>query len=112
MRPFVQDIIFNFCVSFGIVVGASTCAGVAAIVCNLPPLKTMLEVATSLKIWAVAMVLGGTFSSFEALEQGLFKGEFKSIVRQVIFIVAALMGANAGQGLVSLLRRCRGLWPD
>lgn len=110
MEQFIHNIIHHFLVSFGIVAGASSCASLAALVCNKPPLKTMIDVAISLKIWAVAVSLGGTFSSFEALEQGIFKGELKAIIRQLTYIIAALCGANIGQSLVILIKRCGQLW--
>lgn len=110
MEHFIHNAIHHFLVSFGIVAGASSCAGLAALICNNPPLKTMIDVAASLKIWAVAVSLGGTFSSFELLEQGIFKGELKAILRQLAYITAALGGANLGQCLIVLLRRCGQLW--
>ena len=112
MTTFWNTLLLNFFISFGIIVGASIFASVAAIVNNHPPMKTMVTVADSMKIWAVAAALGGTFQSIEALEQGLFRGEIRSIAKELICVVAALAGANAGFSFIVLIKSCHQLWTD
>jgi len=97
-----NNIVNHFLISFGVVVGASVFGGVGAVITNDPPLKAMLDIASSIKIWAVAVTLGGTFSSFAVIEKGLFEGEFKSIVKQAIYVLAALLGANTGYNAIKL----------
>jgi hypothetical protein len=70
----------------------------------------MLDVSSSLKIWAVAVGLGGTFSSFQIIEQGLIKGEIKSVIKQIGYIIAALAGSNIGYIVIKLIRKCGRLW--
>ena len=79
-----SNVIYNFLISFGVIIGASLLAGIAALINDHPPLKTMFNIAGSIKIWAVAVALGGTFSSFEIIEKGIFKGEIRSIIKQAI----------------------------
>ncbi|WP_207856843.1 YtrH family sporulation protein [Lucifera butyrica] len=101
---------YNFAIACGVIVGASLFAGMAALFMNQPPIKTMAEVAASLKIWAVAVALGGTFSSLEVLEQGILKGEIRGMTKHVLYISAALAGANTGCGIIQLLKICGALW--
>ena len=101
-----NSIVTNFLISFGVVVGASVFGGIGAIITNDPPLRAMLDIASSIKIWAVAVTLGGTFSSFAAIEKGLFEGEFRSIVKQAIYVLTALLGANTGYNVIKLIQRC------
>jgi hypothetical protein len=68
------------------------------------------NVAASIKIWAIAASLGGTFSSFAVIEKGLFEGEIRTLIRQAFFILISLTGANAGYEFVRLLQRCGGIW--
>lgn len=110
MSALYNSIIHNFMVAFGIIIGASIFAGIGAIFTNHPPLKTMLDMAGSIKIWAVAVALGGTFSSYAAIEKGLFEGEFKSIIKQAIHVLTALLGANVGYGFIRLIQRCGEIW--
>ena len=102
--------VHNFLVAFGVVIGASVFAGIGAIVTNHPPLKTMLNIAGSIKIWAMAVALGDTFSSFAVIEKGLFEGEFKSILKQGLYVLTALLGSNTGYGFIRLIHRCGDIW--
>jgi len=110
MSALYNSMIHNFLVAFGVIIGASVFAGVGAIFTNRPPLKVMLDIARSIKIWAMAVALGDTFSSYAAIEKGLFEGEFKSILKQAVYVLTALLGANAGYGLIWLIQRCGEIW--
>lgn len=96
----------HFLISFGVVIGASIFGGVAAVLTNEPPLKSMEDLAGSIKIWAMAITLGGTFSSFEAIEKGLFQGEVRFIIKEAIYVLTALTGANMGHYVIKLIQRC------
>ena len=106
----VSNVVYNFLISFGVVIGASIFAGIGAIINNNPPLKTMMDIASSIKIWAMAIALGGTFSSYEVIEKGIFKGEIRTIIKQAIYVISAITGANAGHGFILLLQRCGEAW--
>ncbi|HHV28305.1 YtrH family sporulation protein [Acetivibrio mesophilus] len=106
MSTFASNIIYNFLIAFGVIVGASLFAGLGALINDHPPLKSMFQIASSIKIWAVAVALGGTFSTFEILEKGIFKGEIRSIIKQAVYVVVAVLGANVGYGFIRLIQRC------
>ncbi|MDK2918649.1 MAG: hypothetical protein PWQ37_1382 [Candidatus Petromonas sp.] len=110
MSIFFHNLLYNFLIAFGVIIGASFFAGIGALINNHPPLKTMLDVSSSLKIWAVAVGLGGTFSSFQIIEQGLIKGEIKSVIKQMAYIVAALAGSNLGCIIIKIIRKCGRVW--
>lgn len=110
MFLFISNIIYSFLIAFGVIFGASSFAGFGALINNHPPLKTMIDLANSIKIWAVATALGGTFSSFELFEEGIFKGEFGSLCKQIVYILAALIGANLGLRFIKLIQKCGELW--
>jgi small-conductance mechanosensitive channel len=106
LSTFASNIIYNFLIAFGVIVGASLFAGLGALINDHPPLKSMFQIASSIKIWAVAVALGGTFSTFEILEKGIFKGEIRSIIKQAVYVVVAVLGANVGYGFIRLIQRC------
>lgn len=110
MNSLLGSLLYNFLISLGMIIGAGLCAGLGAIINNHPPLKTMLEVANSIKIWAVAATIGGTFSTFEVFESGILKGEFKGLIKQSLFVLSALIGTNLGCQILTLLKRCSDLW--
>lgn len=97
-------------VAFGVVIGASVFGGIASIISDQPPLKTMLDISRSIKIWAMAVALGDTFSSFAVIERGIFEGEIKSIIKQGLYVLTALAGANSGYGIILWIKRCEELW--
>ncbi|MCR1933359.1 YtrH family sporulation protein [Clostridium tepidum] len=105
MKGFLGNLVYSFMVSFGVIIGASVFSGIAAILLNHPPLKIMLDLSNSIKIWAVATALGGTFSSFSILEEGIFKGELREMCKQIFYILASLIGANLGVNSIELLQK-------
>ena len=110
MSDFYSNLINNFLIAFGVIIGASFFAGIGAIITDHPPLKAMLDLAGSIKIWAMAVALGDTFSSFVAIEKGLFQGEIKSILKQAVYVLTAILGANTGYIFIKLIHRCGVLW--
>jgi hypothetical protein len=110
MSSFYTSIIQNFLIAFGVVIGASLFSGLGAVLTNEPPYKVMVEVANSIKIWAIAASLGGTFSSFTVIEKGIFDGEIRTLIKQALFIIISLTGANMGYEFIRLLQRCGVIW--
>jgi len=110
LTNFYTSVVQIFLIAFGVVIGASIFAGISAILTDHPPLRAMINLASSIKIWAMAIALGGTFSSFEVIDKGLFEGELKSIIKQIIYIFIALLGANAGYSFIKLIQRCGEIW--
>ncbi len=99
---FYQNVLYNFFISLGVIIGGSIFGGLAATLTGNPPLKTMLELCDKIKIWAIIVALGGTFPSFKVLEVGIFNGEIRGLAKQVIFILSALVGAHIGHKLIFL----------
>ncbi len=110
MSSFYSSAIQNFLISFGVVIGASLFSGLGAILTNHPPYKVMIEVASSIKIWAIAASLGGTFASFTVIEKGIFEGEIRTLIKQALLILISLTGANMGYEFIRLLQRCGIIW--
>lgn len=110
MSSFYTSIIHNFLIAVGVVIGASLFSGLGAIITGNPPCKVMMEVANSMKIWAIAASLGGTFSSFTVIEKGIFEGEIRTLIKQALYILISLTGANVGYELVRLLQKCGVIW--
>ncbi len=110
MAVFFSNMLYTFLIAFGVMIGASFFAALGALISDHPPFKTMLDVAASVKIWAVALALGGTFSSFEVIEKGILTGELKAVIKQLVYIVTALAGANVGYFFIKLMKECYKLW--
>jgi hypothetical protein len=109
MLSFFQNILYNFFISLGVMLGGCMFGGLAATLNGDPPLKTMIDLCEKIKIWAVVVALGGTFPSFKVLEVGIFNGEFRSLIKQVIYILSALLGAHIAHHLIFCLEGSGGL---
>lgn len=103
-------IVQSYFLAFGVVVGASVFTGIGAIITNQPPMRSMLDVASSTKIWAMAIALGDSFSTFEVIEKGIIEGQLRGFIKQMLYILVAFLGANMGYGFVKFLHRCTEIW--
>jgi hypothetical protein len=89
-----------FFVAFGIVVGGSVLGGLAAFLTRQPPFDKMADLAATLKIWGMVGALGGTFDSFMQIEKVFLDGNMSPVIKQIIFIVSAFMGADTGTRII------------
>jgi len=103
MLIILQNIIQYFFVAVGVVLGGSLFGGLGALITNNPPVYTILTLAESLKIWALVVALDGTFSSFRIFEAGIFEGGLSPLLKQILYIVTALIGAYTGQLIINWL---------
>lgn len=103
MDTFEHKIILIFFTALGIMLGAVMVGSLAAVLVREPSVAVMLKLARDMKIWAIAAAIGGTFSTFEIFESGLFDGELRAVVKQLFYIVSALAGTQAGYYLILAL---------
>ncbi|WP_155837066.1 YtrH family sporulation protein [Aneurinibacillus terranovensis] len=96
----ISDVTTNFFVAFGIVLGGSVLGGFAAFLIHKPPLNTMLNLSTHLKIWGLVGALGGTFDSFMQIERVFEEGNISPIIKQIIWIISAFVGAHTSTLLI------------
>jgi type III secretory pathway component EscS len=100
MNSFGEKFLLVFCTSLGVVIGASLIGSLASLLTGNPPIKTMLKLANDIKIWAIAAGIGGTFTTIEILQTGIFEGHFTVVVKQILYLVAAFFGAQIGYSII------------
>ena len=100
MGLFLTQMINHFLISFGVVLGATLLGGIAAVLTLQPPTHTMEDIATNIKIWAVIAAVGGTIDPFRAIETNLVHGDLPLVVKQVLYIISAFIGAHTGTKLM------------
>ncbi|MCY0908647.1 MAG: sporulation protein [Sulfobacillus thermotolerans] len=61
------------------------------------------QAAYRIRIWAVAIAIGGTLTALENLERGVFARALPAIVRDGVAIVTAYLGAQTGYWLLTWL---------
>lgn len=103
MDTFINKTVLVFFTALGIILGAALVGALAAILVREPPVDTMMKLAREIKIWAIVAAIGGTFSTFEVLESGLFQGEVRAVIKQLIYITSALAGTQSGYYLLLIL---------
>ncbi|WP_139491343.1 YtrH family sporulation protein [Brevibacillus dissolubilis] len=91
----MSQVILTFFIAYGIVIGGSISGGIGAFLTDRAPLVAMGELAMQLKIWGLVGALGGTFDSFLQIEK-LFVGNFSPVLKQLIMILTAFVGAHMG----------------
>ena len=103
MDTFGQKVVLIFFTALGIILGAALIGSLAAVAVREPPVAVMLKLARDMKIWAIAAAIGGTFSTFEVFESGLFQGELRAVIKQLLYIFSALAGTQVGYQLILAL---------
>jgi hypothetical protein len=103
VETFLNKMVLIYFTALGILLGASLVGSLAAVLVREPPVITMLKLARDIKIWAIAAAIGGTFSTFEILESGLFQGEVRAVIKQLFYIVSALAGTQTAHYLILAL---------
>ncbi|MDW7674842.1 MAG: YtrH family sporulation protein [Bacillota bacterium] len=103
MDSFINKLILVFFTALGVVMGAALLASLAALITQQPPVRIMMKVAGEIKIWAMVAAIGGTFTTIEILESGIFEGKLADAFHQVLLIIVAFIGAQVGQYLIATL---------
>ncbi|MEI7024772.1 YtrH family sporulation protein [Paenibacillus sp. y28] len=100
METFVTKLISYFFVSLGVVLGASLLGGIGAVLTLQPPSLTMDSISRQIKIWAIVAAIGGTIDPIRIIESNLIGWHFSPVIKQVLFILGAFLGAHLGTVLV------------
>lgn len=108
MDVFYTKAAFCFFIAFGIVLGGTLLAGIGSVFLMTPPKDKMLQVASSLKIWALVAALGGTIDPIRVIESHLSIGYFSPAVQQIGYILFAFLGAHMGTELIQWMNRTGG----
>jgi hypothetical protein len=100
-REFVSTIVLYFFVAFGIILGGCIIGAIGMTLTGKPPFLSMHQLSRSLKIWAIVAAIGGTFDTINHFERNFIGGgSFVEIINQIIYIIAALLGANTGETVI------------
>ncbi|MGG1312109.1 MULTISPECIES: YtrH family sporulation protein [Cohnella] len=108
MNRFYAQATLDFCIAFGVVLGAAMLAGMASLFLWRPPADTMLDVAGRIKIWAVVVAIGGSIDPIRVIESHVMKGYLSPAVEQIGYILCAFLGAHLATELIQWLCRNAG----
>lgn len=94
-----------FLIAFGVVLGGALLAGFGSVFLWTPPKAKMMEVADSLKIWALVAAVGGTIDPIRVIESNMIRGIMSPAIIQIGYILFAFLGAHMGTELVRWMCR-------
>ena len=100
---FIVTLLLTYCVALGVNLGGSLLGSLGAFLLRRPPLKTMLDLSSELKIWALVAALGGTFGVIKTFEAGVFDKQFTDLLKQLLIIGSAFLGAHSGYLIIMSL---------
>ena len=99
----MNRIIPVFFIALGVILGASFAGSIGGILTKQSPLKTMIDIAEDIKLYAIISAIGGTFTNLKILEGGFFQGEFLIIIQQFLILLSAYLGAQLGYWLITVI---------
>lgn len=102
-EAFMPAFIHSYFIALGVILGGALIGAFGAFLAGEPPLAKMFEFANRLKIWALVAAIGGTFDAFYSFERGIFNGQTRDIVKQVLLIISAMGGAQTGWHVINWL---------
>lgn len=100
---FISNILIDFSVALGLVLGGSMIGAVAAALTHHPPMLTMLELADRLKIWALVAALGGSMDVIRVIGDGMWAGRILAVIQQFSYLTSAFIGCQFGYYLIRWL---------
>lgn len=104
MSKWMADDLMNyfiaFCVALGVMLGGCLLGGLGAFLLGQPPMEQIKILAGKLKIWALVAAIGGTFDTITAIERGFLGGSPADVLKQLLFILSAFLGAHLGTKMI------------
>ncbi|MEC9488212.1 MAG: YtrH family sporulation protein [Halanaerobium sp.] len=92
-----------FFISLGIVLGGTLVGTIGSTIAGQPPSKSMLQLAEDLRLYGVVGAIGGSFTNLRLLEGSFFEGELWGVIRQLLVLVTAFLGANLASWIIGIL---------
>ncbi|QSQ10331.1 Sporulation membrane protein YtrH [Koleobacter methoxysyntrophicus] len=96
----LKEFLLPFFTALGVVLGASIIGSLGTLLTFGSPLQTMGNLAKNVRIWALVVAIGGTFSTIRIIESGIFGGEIIALARQVVVILGAFLGSYLGYWII------------
>jgi len=94
------EILISLFTAAGVVLGGAMIGSIGSLLAGESPFAGMRHLAGSVRLWAVVVAMGGTFSAIQALESGIYFGRLHILLRQILVIISAFCGAQLGHWLI------------
>jgi hypothetical protein len=101
--PLAGKLLDSFLVAMGVTVAGSLSGAAASVLTGGHPMDRLRYLAADMRLWGVLVALSGSFEPIRNLEQGLFAGQLRVLIRQVVLLLVAMLGACGGYWLLQCL---------
>ncbi|AIS52865.1 sporulation protein [Thermoanaerobacter kivui] len=91
-----------FFTSMGVVIGGTLIGALSAVFTFDSPVKIINMILKDIRLWAILVGLGGSFTAIRGFEVGL-SGEFTQLAKQGLIILGAFLGSHAGFIIISFI---------
>ncbi|HZG70517.1 MAG TPA: YtrH family sporulation protein [Chondromyces sp.] len=102
-EAFFPEFFKCFFIALGVMLGGTLIGGLASFITGKPPLTEMAMISSNLRIWAIIAAIGGTFDTLYSFERGFLQGETKDLVKQFLWILSAMGGAQTAALIIQWL---------
>ncbi len=93
----------NFLVALGVTLGGALSGAAASLLVGGHPMDRLRFLADEMRLWGILVAVSGSFEPLRGIEQGLFAGQGRVLVRHVFYLLVAMVGANLGYFLLQHL---------
>lgn len=93
----------NFLVALGVTLGGSLSGAAASLLVGGHPMDRLRFLSDEMRLWGILVAVSGSFEPLRGIEQGIFAGQIWVMVRQIIFLLAAMAGGHVGYLLLQEL---------
>ncbi len=99
-RELLADLVVNYFVAFGVIIGGSLVGGIGAFFNWKSPSFIHVRSRRKLEIWAIVAAIGGSFDAITSVERGLFQGTHDDLFKTLFMLFCALCGAHSGSVII------------
>lgn len=97
------QILSNFLIAMGITLGGALSGAAASLLVGGHPLDRIRFLSDELRYWGILVAVSGSFEPLRNLEQGLFAGQMRVMLRQIVYLLVAMLGAHVAYLLLQHL---------
>jgi hypothetical protein len=98
----------SFLVALGVTLGGSLSGAAASLLVGGHPMDRLRFLADEMRLWGILVAMSGSFEPLRGIEQGIFAGQGRALLRQVVLLLVAMLGANLGYYLLQHLAGRKG----
>lgn len=103
----IGKLLSNFLVALGVTLGGSLSGAAASLLVGGHPMDRLRFLADEMRLWGILVAISGSFEPLRGLEMGLFAGQGRVLLRQVSYVLTAMVGANVAYYLLQHLAERR-----